>query len=82
MILNGIAVFGTPEILLVCKDKRFIGEIPQDFCTDHNIILQTVIPGHHQSLGGDGTETRTFSRNYRSYNWKPQNQFFDTETMA
>ena len=38
------------------KIKRFIGEISQDFRTDRNIILQTVIPGHHQSLGA--TERR------------------------
>ena len=56
MILNWIAVFGTTEILLVGKDKRFTGGIFQDFCADRNIISQTVIPGHHQSLGA--TERR------------------------
>ena len=56
MISNWLAVFGAPEILLVDKDKRFIGEICQDFCTGHNIISQTSIPGHHQSLGA--TERR------------------------
>ena len=39
MISNWIAVFGTPGILLVGKDKRFIGKIFQDFCTGRNIIL-------------------------------------------
>ena len=56
MISNWLAVFGTPDILVVDKDKRFVGEIFQDFCTHRNITLQTVIPGHHQSLGA--TERR------------------------
>ena len=56
MISNWLAVFGAPDILVVDKDKRFIGEIPQDFCTYHNIVMQTVIPRHHQSLGA--TERR------------------------
>ena len=51
VISNWLAVFGTPDILVVDKDKRFTGEIFQDFCTSRNITLQTVIPGHHQSLG-------------------------------
>ena len=56
VIPNWLAVFGAPEILLMGKDKRFTGEIPQDFCTDRNIISQAVIPGRHQSLGA--TERR------------------------
>ena len=55
-ISNRLAVFGAPDILVVGKDKRFTGEIFQDFCTARNITLQTVIPGHHQSLGA--TERR------------------------
>ena len=38
------------------KDKIFIGDLFQDFCTSRNITLQTVIPGHRQSLGA--TERR------------------------
>ena len=34
------------------KDSRFIGKVFQEFRTARNIVLQTVIPGHHQSLGG------------------------------
>ena len=56
MISNWLAVFGAPDILVVDKDERFIGEIFQDFCTYHNIVLQTAIPGHRQSLGA--TERR------------------------
>ena len=56
MISNWLAVFGTPDILVADKDKRFVGKIFQDFRTSRNITLQTVIPGHHQSLGA--TERR------------------------
>ena len=38
------------------KDSRFIGEVFQEFRNAHNVVLQTVIPGHHQSLGA--TERR------------------------
>ena len=44
-------MFGAPYILVAGKDKRFSGEVFQDFRTSHNITLQAVIPGHHQSLG-------------------------------
>ena len=33
------------------KDSRFTGEVFQEFRTARNVVLQTVIPGHHQSLG-------------------------------
>ena len=56
VISNWLAVFGAPDILIVDKDERSIGNIFQDFCTSRNITLQTVIPGHHQSLGA--TERR------------------------
>ena len=51
VISNWLAVVGEPDILVAGKDKRFIGEIPQGFCTSHNITLKTSIPRHHQSLG-------------------------------
>ena len=44
-------MFGAPEIMAVGKDSRFIGNVFRDFCTARNIVLQAVIPGHHQSLG-------------------------------
>ena len=44
-------MFVTPEIMATGKDSRFIGKVFQEFCTARNITLQTVIPGHHQSLG-------------------------------
>ena len=51
MISNWLSVLGAPDILIVDKDKRFIGEAFRGFRTLRNITLQTVIPGHHQSLG-------------------------------
>ena len=55
-ILNWSAVFGADEIIDADKDSRFSGGISQEFRTSRNIALQTVIPGHRQSLGG--TERR------------------------
>ena len=37
--------------MAVRKDSIFIGEISQDFRNARNVVLQTVIPGRHQSLG-------------------------------
>ena len=52
VISNLLAVFGAPDILVAGKDKKIRWvEFTQDFCTSHNITLQTAIPGHHQSLG-------------------------------
>ena len=56
VISESMAFFGTPEITTVDKDSRFVGGIFQDSCTARNVILQTAIPGHHQSLGA--TERR------------------------
>ena len=56
VIPSCLAVCGAPEIIVVGKDSEFTGEIVQDFCTCRNIVLETVIPGHHQSLGA--TERR------------------------
>ena len=55
-ISNWPAVFGAPEIMAGGKDPRFIGKVFHGFCTARNIVLQTVIPGHRQSLGA--TERR------------------------
>ena len=46
-----------PGIIVVDKDSSSTGGIFQDFRTARNIALQTVIPGHHQSLGA--TERRS-----------------------
>ena len=56
VISNWSAVFGAPEVVVAAKGSRFIGGFPQEFRTDRNIVSQTVIPGHHQSLGA--TERR------------------------
>ena len=50
-IPNWLAVFGEPEIMVADKDAIFIGEVFHEFCTARNIISQTVIPGHLQSVG-------------------------------
>ena len=55
-ISHWLAVFAAPDISAVDKDMRFIGGNSHDFCSPRNIVLQTVIPGHHQSLGA--TERR------------------------
>ena len=55
-----VAIFGTPEILTAGKDSRFIGKFPRDFSPSRNIILQTAIPGHHQSLGSTERRRRLF----------------------
>ena len=39
VISNWLAVFGAPDILVVDKDKRFVGKIFQDFCTHTAILL-------------------------------------------
>ena len=48
-----LAAFGNPDISIVDKDMGFIGKIFQDFFSPRNIVLQTVIPGHLQSLGAE-----------------------------
>ena len=55
-----IAFFGTPEITTAGKDSRFTGGIFQDFCKSRNVILQTAIPGRHQSLGAIARRHRLF----------------------
>ena len=60
MISDWISMFGAPGILMVGKDSRVIGENFQDSPTSHNIILQTAIPGHHQSLGAAERRRRLF----------------------
>ena len=56
VLSNWLAVSGAPEIMVAGKDSRFIGKVPQEFCDARNVVLQTIIPGHHQSLGA--TERR------------------------
>ena len=51
VISNWSAAFWAPEIIAVDKAPMPIGEVFQDFCTSRNIVLQSVIPGRHQSLG-------------------------------
>ena len=51
VISNWMAVFGAPEIIFVDNDTGFIGGIPQEFRPARNIVSQTLIPRHHQSLG-------------------------------
>ena len=46
-ISDRMAIFWTPEITMAGKYSIFTGELFQDFCTTHNIVLQTVIPGRH-----------------------------------
>ena len=53
-------VWGAPEILVVGKDMWFIGKIFRDFCAPRNVVLQTVIPGYHQSLGAAGNRRGHF----------------------
>ena len=50
-IPNWLALFGAPGIMVASEDSRFIGKVPREFSTARNIVSQTVIPGHHQSLG-------------------------------
>ena len=59
-ISEWVASFGAPEITMVYKDSRFVGGIFQDFCNARNIISQTVIPGHHQSLWATERRRRSF----------------------
>ena len=49
-IANRMEVFGTPAIMVVDKDSGCTGGF-RDFRNARNIVLQTVIPGGHQSLG-------------------------------
>jgi len=46
--------------MMADKESRVVGGIFQDFCTTRNIILQTAIPGHHQSLGATERRRRLF----------------------
>ena len=48
---NWLAAFWTPDINVVDKYSLFIGRDFQDPRTACNIALQTVIPGHRQSMG-------------------------------
>ena len=59
-ISEWIAFFGAPEIMMVGKDSRVIGEFSQEFSTTPNIISQSVITGHHQSLGAAERRHRLF----------------------
>ena len=59
-ISDWVAIFGTPEILMVGEYSRFTGGIFQDFCTSRNVIFRTAIPGHHQSLGATERRHRLF----------------------
>ena len=62
-ISEWISFIGKPEITMADKDSGFIGSIFQDF-PPRNIILQTAIPGHHQSLGATEGRRKLFSGNY------------------
>ena len=55
-IPNGLAVFGAPGIMATDKDSIFIWNVFVEFRTARNIVPQSVIQGHHQSLGA--TEIR------------------------
>ena len=57
---NCVSFFGTPGIILVDKDAIFVGKKFPRSCTDRNVTLQTVIPGHNQSLGGTERRRRYF----------------------
>ena len=59
-ISNWLDVFAAPEIVENGKDSRFTGEVFRGFCTAHNVVLQTVIPGHHLSLGATGRRRGLF----------------------
>ena len=50
-IPNWLAVFGAPEIMVTDEESRFIGKASRGFLNARNIVSQTVIPGHRQSLG-------------------------------
>ena len=54
VVPNWLAVFGAPGIIVADKDSEFIGGDLQEFCAARNIVAQTVIPGHHQSLVATG----------------------------
>ena len=51
MISNWLSAFGAPCIVAAGQDSRFIGKAFQECRTTRHIVAQTVIPGHHQSLG-------------------------------
>ena len=52
-ILTRLASLRAPGFSLTGKDTMFIWSKLPKFCNERNITLQTVIPGHHQCLGGD-----------------------------
>ena len=52
-IPNWLSVFGAPEIIAVDKESISDGEVFQGFRTSLNSPLQSVIPGHPQSLGNN-----------------------------
>ena len=52
VISHSLSAFCAPEIIVADKDMGFIGKVPREFRTSHNIALRAVIPGHLQSSGG------------------------------
>ena len=51
VLTNCVSFPGEPGILLTDKDSMFTCSKSSQFCNERNITLQTVIPGHQQSLG-------------------------------
>ena len=51
MLTNWASFFGASSIILADQDAMFIGEEFPQFCTEHDVTLQTVIPVRRQSLG-------------------------------
>ena len=59
-ISHWLAVFGAPGIFVAGEDIVFIMGIFRDFSSPNSIVLQTVIPGHHQCPGEADVETDIF----------------------
>ena len=59
-ISNWPEAFGSPGIAATDKDSRFNGEVFRELRTSRNIIPQSVIPRHHQSLGATGLRQGLF----------------------
>ena len=52
--------FGSPYIILTCKDLRIIGSKAAQFRNGRNITLQTVITGSRRCLGSTGSRHMYF----------------------
>ena len=61
VILDRMAVFCTPEIMVDGKDPRFTGWVSlRDFRSASNVVSQTAIPRAHQSLGATANRRGLF----------------------